>query len=355
MKQNEFESASRTESQVEQPAGPSPGWPQYQTAPNAANNPDDLHVYGRVLWKRKYLIALLVSIPVLFLTINSFYVPDMYRSTAIIMPISSSKASSGGGISEIAKQFGSLAGFSLTDSQSYDIVILLNSKIFREEFIKRYNLMPVLFEGRWDEVKKDWKKGEKSGVNLNPFMFIQKVAAAIKPKTQNSRLKTQDDGSPTIWDGLRLLEGIVSITAQENGIIDVSVVFHDPDKATEIVNCLLAMLTEHVASESKRTAEVNRKYLEGKLQKTSDPFIRQKIYDLIAREFEIAMMSEVTGNNSVFKVIDPPRVPDKSIEVNRMQLVGRSFILSLLVVVSIFFFLDVYLERMKRALSEEQK
>src|SRR3972149_6668447 len=302
----------------------------------------------RVICKRKILISLMVLTSVFGTGLYSLYMKDIYSSKAVITPISS-KEGGGGGLSALAQQFGGLPGISLPgSSSSSEIVNLLKSNILREKLIKRYNLLPVLFYEKWDEGKKDWKKGEKSGFSLNPFIYIQKVVAAVKPKTQNSKLKTQDqnDGNPTVWDGLRMLNGMVKVNnnAKDN-TITVSVDFHDPETAARMVEYFLAALTDHMSGEAKRVASTNRKYLEEQLGATADPLLRQKIYNLIAQQIETSMMSEVK-ENFAFKVIDPPKVPDKKIKPKRSQMVMISFVTSLFAGIFIAFFIE-YIAKMK--------
>ena len=296
----------------------------------------------RVIWKWKILISLLVLTSVFSTALYSLYMKDIYSSTVVITPISS-KEGGGGGLSSLAQQFGGLPGISLPgSSSSSEIVNLLKSNILREKVIERYNLLPVLFYEKWDEGKKDWKKGEKSGFSLNPYMSIQKVVAAIKPKTQNAKPKTQDqnDGNPTVWDGLRMLHVMVKMNnnAKDN-TITVSVDFHDPETAARMVEYFLTTLTDHMSGEAKRVASTNRRYLEEQLEATADPLIRQKIYNLIAQQIETSMMSEVK-ENFAFKVIDPPKVPDKKIRPRRRLMVMLSLVASLFAGILVAFFLE---------------
>lgn len=271
--------------------------------------------YVRVIWKRKFLIIVLVFITVLTTSVMSLFMKNIYQSTAIITPISSKEVGGGGGLSALALQFGGLPGISLPGSSSVsEIVNLLNSNILREKLIEKYNLMPVLFYEKLDGGKKDWKKGESD--------------------------------APTVWNGLRMLKGIVKVNnnTRDNTII-ISVEFHEPEMTAKMAEYFLAALTDHMSSEAKRVAMTNRKYLEEQLGKTADPLIRQKIYNLIATQIETAMMSEVK-ENFAFKVIDPPRAPDKRIKPKRSQMVMISFMVSLFAGVFLAFFLE-YIEKMK--------
>jgi uncharacterized protein involved in exopolysaccharide biosynthesis len=82
---------------------------------------------------------------------------------------------------------------------------------------------------------------------------------------------------------------------------------------------------DYMSSEAKRVANTNRKYLEEQLGASSDPFIKQKTYNLIAQQIETAMMAEVK-ENFAFKVIDPPLAPDKKFKPKRAQMVVLSFV-----------------------------
>lgn len=302
--------------------------------------------YWRIVWKRKGLIILITFIAVVISAFYAFSITDIYQSTAVISPINS-KESGGGGMSALAQQFGGLPGISLPGSSSAsEITNLLKSNILREKIIERYNLLPVLFDDKWDEEKKDWKRGERSSFTLNPSVLMQKVMAVIKPKTQNPESGVQNYGIPAVWDGLRMLNKIVRVADnKKENTITISVEFYDPEMAGKMIEYFLAALTDHMSGEAKRVASTNRKYLEEQLWTTTDPLIKQKIYNLIAQQIETSMMSEVK-ENFAFKVIDPPKAPDRKINPNRLQIVMMSLVAALSAAVFLAFFLE-YIEKIR--------
>jgi uncharacterized protein involved in exopolysaccharide biosynthesis len=127
--------------------------------------------------------------------------------------------------------------------------------------------------------------------------------------------------------------------------ITIMVEFDDPVMAENIVNYFLAALNDYMSSEAKRVAQTNRKYLQQQLEQTADPYIKQKIYNLIAQQIETSMMAEVKENYA-FRVLDPPRAPDRKLKPNRAQMVFISLLASLLIGAGIAVFLD-YWEKMK--------
>ncbi|MCC6545038.1 MAG: hypothetical protein IT392_11170, partial [Nitrospirae bacterium] len=153
---------------------------------------------------------------------------------------------------------------------------------------------------------------------------------------------------PTMWNGIRALNSIIKVTNNiKENTISVSADFHDPQTTVVLVDDILSTLSEHMSNESKKSALIKRRYLEDQLRSTSDPIIRQKIYNLISQQVETAMMSEMNEYFS-YKVIDPPRVPDMRILPKRRQTVILSFIVSSFIAIFLAFFLE-YIKKLKEA------
>jgi uncharacterized protein involved in exopolysaccharide biosynthesis len=208
------------------------------------------------------------------------------------------------GVSGFAAQFGIATPPS---GNVTEIVNLLNSNILREKMIEKYNLLHVFF-----------KKEE------------------LEKQSENKK----------IWAGLNYLKGALKVSyKQKDNIIEISMQFKDPKMAAEIVNYTISELTDYMSSEAKRVAETNKKYLESQIDKISDPFIKTKIYSLIAQQIEQSMMAEVK-ENFAFKVLDPPKVPDKRIKPKRRQMVMISFVTSLFAGIFAAFFKE-YIEKVR--------
>ena len=151
---------------------------------------------------------------------------------------------------------------------------------------------------------------------------------------------------PEIWDGLRTMDKIVKVNNNfRENTIKISVNFPDPAMAAKMANYFLTTLNDHMTSEAKRVARINMKYLEQQVDKTADPFIKQKIYALIAQQIETSMLAEVK-ENFAFKIIDPPKEPDRKIKPNRASMVMLSFVVSLFLGIFALFF-RAYLRKSK--------
>jgi uncharacterized protein involved in exopolysaccharide biosynthesis len=273
--------------------------------------------YWRVIQKRWRLIVAMVIVAVLATGVISLVMTTIYRATAVITPVDR-QDNKGGRFSLVAQQLGGLPGIAMSGTTSAsEIVSLLKTKVLRKEVIERYHLLPELFFNEWDAKRDAWKKKDK-------------------------------DAIPTLWDGIRMLNGMVSVHhATMENMITLSVEYHNPEKAANIVNYFLTTLNEHMSSESKRVAETNKRYLEEQLKGSTDPLLKQRIYNLIAQQIETAMVAGVK-ENFAFKVIDPPMVPDTRIRPKRKQMVLISLVLSLFSGIFIAFVLE-YVEKTRAA------
>jgi uncharacterized protein involved in exopolysaccharide biosynthesis len=258
---------------------------------------------------------------------------NIYESTAVITPQSDLKDKAGG-LASMASQLGGLAGIagiagiSLPGTTSvYELESLLDSNTVREKVIVKNNLLPVLFDDDWDEVKNEWKE---------PLFFVKwaldfkKWIKSAIPVSKKSKIEESD--VPTVWDGLRLLDKKVLKIDRDvkSNMVTITVQFHDPEMSAKLVDDFLTGLADYMSAEAKRVANTNRKYLEEQLVKAVDPVVREKIYAMLTHQIETSLMAEVK-ENFAFKVLERPKVPDKKVKPKRALMVlaalfGSTFI-----------------------------
>lgn len=311
--------------------------------PTNEGSGDDAMVQLMDFWlvvkRRKRFIGRFVLSVLVLTVVSTLLMEDVYQATAVISPIAGKDT--GGTLSTLAQQFGGIAGASLlgVPASATDIMNFLNSKILREKIIERNNLLPALFPDQWDWKQNRWKEGLLGGISLNPLTYVGKAVQVLQP-AQMPRKPIKDERVPDTWDGLRKLDDMVTVkNNMDENSITVAVCHPDPDMAAKIVEYFLTALNDHMSSEARRVVLVNRKYLEEQLDKTADPFIRQNIYNMIAQQIERSMTAEAK-ENFAFKVIDPPRAPDRTFKPKRMQIVLVSLFLSLFVAVAVVFVLE---------------
>ncbi|MBI2413387.1 MAG: hypothetical protein HYV24_09275 [Deltaproteobacteria bacterium] len=288
---------------------------------SAARNDGAIADYLRVVWKRRTIVALFLVAGTLISAASTLFMTDIYRATAVITPVAG-KETGGSEMSMVAQQIGGLSGITFPASRpSSEIISLLNSNILREKVIESHNLLPVLFSDRWDGERMIWKDGQNGGLSAQiKRFFFTRPAASIDAK----------DSGPTLWDGLRELDGIVKISASaKDNTIAIYAEHRDPAFASRLIEILLSTLNQHMSGEARRVAQTNKRYLMEQLGASNDPLIRQKIYNLIAQQIEVYMMSEVK-ENFAFKVIDPPRTPDRRVRPGKTRFVEAGAALALI-------------------------
>lgn len=299
--------------------------------------------YWRVIRKRKKTVIGVVIISVLSTAVFSLFMANVYRAKAVIT-VASDQDSSGSSAMQMLGATGlsgmaDLAGVSLPGAQKISALeAYLKSNVFKEKVIVNNNLLPVLFYKQWDEEKKRWKE---------PGLMKKTLKSIMSLSSRGERKKTAEDSdAPTIWDGIRALEGLIMINSnQKTNTLTVTVDYPDPDVVKNIVSFILETLQDHLSDERKKVATANKKYLEEQLEKAVDPMTRQKIYSLLSKQVETALMAEVKGN--IFRIIDPPKAPDRKVRPKRAQMVMISFVLSLALGVVLAFILE-NMERMRK-------
>jgi uncharacterized protein involved in exopolysaccharide biosynthesis len=270
------------------------------------NGSDEINLldYLRVIWKNRIWIVLIVAAVVAATVVASLRMTPIYEARAVISP-ATARPNDPTGVSAFALQLGIATPAS---SNMSEIANLLRSNILREKILIKYNLFPVLFSGKLTK----WKSEDEK-----------------------------------MWAGIRFLEAAINVNSvQKDNTIQITADFKDPKVAKDLVNYTLAELIEYMSSEAKRVAETNKKYLESQLDKTADPFIKTKLYSLVAQQIETSMMAEVK-ENFAFKIIDPPRVPDQKIKPRKRQMVIIAFAVSLFLGIFVAFGKE-YVEKIRK-------
>jgi uncharacterized protein involved in exopolysaccharide biosynthesis len=246
-----------------------------------------------VLLKHKWFIIGIVFISGLAAVSYSLSLDNIYRSEATIAPREEEKTGPNlgvlGGLGGMAEQFGFGGGGSLTKLE-----VLLKSRELTDRIINKYNLMPVLFPPG----------------DLTP-----------------------GDPTPTIQDGWKKMrENMLKVSSdKEKGTISIGIEMTDPMMAKQIVTYYIHELSELIRSQVLYDAEENIKFFHRQVEETSDALLKDKIYNLLAREIEKQTFARAQKYYS-FNVLDAPIVPD----LNKKVKPRRSIICILAVFVGFF-------------------
>jgi len=273
-----------------------------------------------VLVRRKWLIIGFVFFTGVSAVLISLQMTNIYRSEATIAAReteqSTGKTLSGalGGLGGLVASEIGLGGGSDVDK----IEVLLKSRRLADLVVEKHNLLPTLFDRKWDAQKKAWSESP----------------------------------APTIQEAYRLIkDGLLKVTRdRKTNVITASIEHKDPAFAKAMMQYYITELSEGLRAKVLKDAQENMKFLTEQLDRTTDPLLREKIYGMLAKEIEKDTFARAQTYYG-FYVLDPPVAPD----LNKKASPKRSMICILSVVVAFFvaIFLAFFLEYLGRLKTQE--
>jgi uncharacterized protein involved in exopolysaccharide biosynthesis len=279
--------------------------------------------YVIVLLKHKWLIFGIVFATGVAAVIISLILPNIYRSEATIIPRQQEKTPGATALSA----FGGLRGFAGEiiglgeggDVEKFEVIV--KSRELTRRVVEKYNLMPELFEDKWNPLKKAW--------------------------IENS--------APTIQDAYKRIMGkMLSVSRERKSeILTIQFEHEDPRLAKIMVEHYLAQLSESLREETLRDAAENKRFLKQQMDKTADVLLKVKISDLLAKEIEKETFAMAQKYYS-FIVVDPPIASDldKKVRPKRALICILSVTVGGLFAIFLTFLLE-YIEGLKE--NEDEK
>lgn len=230
----------------------------------------DLLEIWRTVRAHQYWIAGITAAFALLAVVFALTATPRFRADAAISEVTHGGA---GGAGSLAGQLGGLAslvGLNLAalDNSGQVGMAVLRSRQLVEEFVRRNELIPVLY-------------------------------------------RSQDGDPPSLWhatDDFR--RNILKINQDtRTGVIVVSVTWTDPVAAADWANGLVALANEMIRERARRTAERNILYLKKQLEQTSVVDMQRVIYNLVESETKTLMLANVR-EDFAFVIVDPAVPPE---------------------------------------------
>lgn len=275
---------------------------------NEQSDPIDLGGVIRILGQYKLLIS---SIVLSFFVVSVgivLYLPPIYRGKAVLAPASlvdgdKSASSRLGSLGSIA----SLAGISKKgDSNTTVAIATLRSRQFVEDFIKRHNLLPILFADLWDAEKKTWKVSDPAKI-------------------------------PTLEDGYRyFVDDVQSVTTDdETSLVTLTTEWTDGRLAVEWTNQIVVELNQRLQESAIVQSGKDIRFLEQKLREVVIPDVQNTLSGILRDRLEQQMLAQ-NRTEYAFKFIDKAQPEKKPIKPRKVIIVLFSmiagFLLSLLII-----------------------
>jgi len=204
----------------------------------------DLYEIWLTIKKRKKFILLVTFFITVAAIIISLLLPKVYKTETSLMPLGGEK------VSGIASILSSLPISMPTSTSGLTVEAVLKSRTLKERLIKNLNLLPILFEDKWDNRTKTWDVKDKKDI-------------------------------PTVLQGIKALKKLISVsTDKKTGVITLSVQFKkDPLMSYNIAKEALKITREILNEKSFTLAKKYRQYIEKQLKQAKKRIIyMEKIY-----------------------------------------------------------------------------
>lgn len=247
-------------------------------------------VFTALVGHRHLVLGIAIFVTAL-VSVYAWVASPVYRSEVLAIPVE--REGSAGGLSQLAGKFGGIAtlsGIDLSnDSGRDETLAILQSNEFLSRFIREKNLIPVLFQDRWDEKSQDWRDPTEV---------------------------------PTINEAVRIFSTrVMSVVEEDGNLVRIRVDWYDPALAAEWANDLVARLNDTMRELARARAARSIEYLNKELEKQAIVEVREAVNRLLESQVKSAMIASVNEDYSL-RVIDPavPADRDRFIRPQRLLL-----------------------------------
>jgi uncharacterized protein involved in exopolysaccharide biosynthesis len=263
-----------------------------------------------VLLRHKVLIFSIVFLAGVAAVAVSLQLPNIYQSSATIAPTAQEQRGGLSALGGLGAMIASEAGITAAGSiEQFDVV--LKSRELTASIVRKYDLLPYLFEDGWDPVKKAW---------LEEAPKVEQIHKAMQDRLSVS-------------------------TDKKKNVMTVGFEAKEPEKARAILGYYIEGLSEFLRNQILADAAAQRRHLGEQLAKTPDPLLRNRLYELMAKQIEQETLARVQKYYS-FNVVDPPYLPEQKFKPKRAQICILSVVVALFLAVFLAFFLE-YLRNLR--------
>lgn len=265
---------------------------------DSASDEINLKEIFTILWKKKLTIF---SISTFFAVCSVLYalsLPNIYSSKVLLLPSNSQDAMSSklGSLSSL----GSLAGVSIpvdqTSKSKEGIERIKSFDFFANFFMPNIQLENLMAVKKWD-------------AENNSIVYDNKI---YKNDTQTwiGSSKYSEKNQPSLQEAYRVYKE--NITVNENSrtsFISMSVNHKSPIIAQKWLNIIIEQINKSMREADKMLAKKSIEYLNEAQNTTSIQSIKEVTSKLLENQMQTLMLASST-DSYVFKIIDPPIVPE---------------------------------------------
>ena len=253
--------------------------------------------------------AYFLSVGIILSTIYAISIPYIFTATAYIVSSEESSASMNSSLASSLSGLG-IGNISIGSNGSVNVdKARMRSREFITSVIEKNDLLPILFEDKWDSDKKKWTTE-----------------------------------APTLIDGYELIDSRLSIFGPTpiNEIILVTFDWNDPVLAADWTNMLIEELNLDSRNRKKNEVEESIYFIQEELKKVNLAEIRFSLNELIKSQLKEKVLANVKKEYS-FRFIDHAIPPLKKSQPNRGIIVVMGSLFS--IALAIFYLLFIALTK----------
>lgn len=285
---------------------------------------DEINLYElfKTFWDSKWLISSITIASCIFIVLYSLSIPNIYRSSALVMPAQSQGSSMSGSLSSLGG-LASMAGISIPSGNSNnkeEAIAVLTSHQFLEDFIVNNDiLLPLMASKGWD--------AKKNELIFNPKIY----------DTKNKKWTGKTNAAPSIQEAVRSFRQIYIVSEnKKNGFVTISIDFYSPYVSKEWIDLIIENINETMRVQAVSIATSSLNYLNEQISKTNISEIKIVLSELAKSETQKIMLSK-SSPEYVFKTIDKAFAPEIKIRPRRsvICIIGALVGFSLSLIISI--------------------
>lgn len=200
----------------------------------------------------------------------------VYRSTVVMISVSSERSSLGGALASTLGSLGglgSLAGLNIGgDSAVEEALAVLRSRSFGESFIRDLNLLPQFFPEDWDAASNQWKSPGKEPTLAKGFEYFDKRVRSVN----------QD---------------------KRTGLTSLNIDWQDAEDAASWANELAGRLNSEMRQRALANSKASIEFLQAALPEAGDVESRSALSRLMEAQIKQRMLASVTEDYA-FRIVD---------------------------------------------------
>ena len=264
-----------------------------------ADDEIDLKELFAVLWAGKLHIIGVTAIAAIIAVAVAIYMPNIYRSEALVAPVSAN----GGGMGGLASKFGglaSLAGISLPSGGSDKTglgIEVMKSRQFLQDFIAKRQILP------------DLMAIEKWNASSGEVVYDDEVYLAAN-KQWVREAKPPRTSIPSVQEAHEAFLKVLSVSQdKESGFVSIAIEHESPVVAQQWVTWLVEDINETIRKQDVEQAERSIAYLKEQISSTSLADLQAGFFEMIQSQTETIMLAKASPEY-LFKTLDPAVVPE---------------------------------------------